>query len=81
MPTPPPYSACWSTSSFEEAKHDESPELILLRQHLCRCQRNSSRLFFIQCHLESMKGFASSRVVTTLIGFALLVGVGSAMLW
>lgn len=73
-------SPSWSTSSFGHGADTSPDELATLGAHLDRCRRASGKLFLLQCQVESMKGFASSRVVTTFVLIALVIALGSVML-
>lgn len=70
----------WSTSSFGHGTDTSPDELATLGAHLDLCRRASGKLFFLRCQVESMQGFASSRVVSTLVLFALAMVLGSVML-
>ncbi|HEX5357153.1 MAG TPA: hypothetical protein VFW93_13110 [Aquabacterium sp.] len=73
-------SPSWSTSSFGHGSDTSAGELATLGAHLDLCRRASGKLFLLQCHAESMKGFMSSRIVTTLVLFVLVIGLASVIL-
>jgi hypothetical protein len=69
----------WSTSCFG---HDAQPlpdELATLGAHLSHCRQACGKLFVLRCHAESIKRFATSRVVTTFALFMLLMALCVAM--
>jgi hypothetical protein len=52
-------------------------ELSALGEHLGHCLGAHGRLFNLQCVADSLNGFLSARLVTTLVVAALLIGVAS----
>lgn len=73
-------SPSWSTSSFGHGSDTSPGELATLGAHLDLCRRASGKLFLLQCQVETLKGFMSSRIVTTLVLFVLVLTFGSVML-
>ena len=70
----------WKTSSFG-GNADTSPmELSALGEHLNSCKGAHGRFFALQCFAESMNGFVSARLVTTLVIATLLLGAVASML-
>ena len=70
----------WTTSSFGGTADTSPMELSALGEHLDSCKGAHSRLFALQCFAESMNGFVSARLVTTLVIATLLLGAGASML-
>ncbi len=70
----------WSTSSFSNRADTSPMELSELGEHLDHCKGVHGRLFTFQCLAETMNGFVSSRLVTTLVVATLLIGIGSLVL-
>lgn len=64
----------WSTASFGDTPDTSPMELSELGDHLGRCKKSRGRMFSLQCAAETMHGFVSSRVVTTLVVAALILG-------
>ena len=52
-------------------------ELSELGEHLDHCKGAHGRLFTLRCVAETLNGFLASRLVTTLVVAALLIGVAS----
>ena len=75
MPTPPN----WRTSSFGHTADTSPGELSALGEHLDLCHATSGRLFALQCGGEALHRFLATRLVTTLVVAALLIG-GSVLL-
>ena len=55
-------------------------DLSALGEHLGHCKRAHGRLFTLQCLADTLNGFLSARLVTTLVLAALLIGVASLAL-
>ena len=70
----------WSTSSFSNAADTSPMELSALGEHLGHCKGAHGRLFTFQCVAETLNGFLSARLVTTLVAAALLIGIASLAL-
>jgi hypothetical protein len=47
-----------------------------LQEHLISCRSHSSLSFNLKCALDRVQSFVFTRVVTTVTGVSLLVGVG-----
>ena len=71
LPTPR-----WSTASLGHAVDTSPLELAALGQHLQHCRQSGGPLSALQAAARTMTGFASSRFVTTLLAFAILIGAG-----
>jgi hypothetical protein len=56
----------WSTASFGDAADTSPMELFDLGEHLQHCSARSGRWARLRCAAESMNGFISTRLVTTL---------------
>ena len=67
----------WSTSTFSNSADTSPMELSELGEHLGHCMGPHGRLWTLQCIAENLNGFLSSRLVTTLVVAALLIGIAS----
>ena len=67
----------WSTSTFSNRTDTSPMELSELGEHLGHCQGVHGRLFVLHCVAETLNGFLASRLVTTAVVAALLIGVAS----
>lgn len=67
----------WSTSTFSNQADTSPMELSALGEHLGHCKGAHGRLFSLHCVAETLNGFLSSRLVTTLVVAALLIGIAS----
>jgi hypothetical protein len=56
----------WSTASFGDAADTSPMELSELGEHLQHCSARSGKWARLRCAAESMNGFVSTRLVTTL---------------
>ena len=56
----------WSTASFGDAADTSPMELSDLGEHLQHCSARSGHWARLRCAAESMNGFVSARLVTTL---------------
>lgn len=70
----------WATSSFGGTADTSPMELYALGEHLDHCKGLTGRWFALRCAAETMNGFVSARIVTTLVVATLLIGVGASML-
>jgi hypothetical protein len=70
----------WSTSTFSNSADTSPMELSALGEHLGHCKGAHERLFTLHCVGETLNGFLSPRLVTTLVAAALLIGVASLAL-
>ena len=75
MHTPSITTPLWSTASFGETADTSSMELSALGEHMAACKPLKGRLFAAHCAAEALHGFVASRLVTTLVVAALLIGV------
>ena len=73
-------ASSWNTSAFGDAPDTSPMELSALKEHLVSCRDSRGSLFALHCVAESMNGFMASRLVTTLVAFALLIGVAALVL-
>lgn len=80
MNTPSIAAPLWSTSSFGDTADTSPIELSALGEHLDRCRAVKGRLFSARCVAEGMHGFVASRLVTTLVVAAVLIGISSLIL-
>jgi hypothetical protein len=74
MHTPPITMPQWSTASFGDSADTSPMELSALGAHMAACKTLTGRLFAARCAAEAMHGFVASRIVTTLVVAALLIG-------
>lgn len=65
----------WSTASFGGNTETSPGELLLLGDHLGSCKSPHRHLFALQCMAEVTRGFLAARLVTTMIGVTVLIGV------
>jgi len=65
---------CWSTSSFPGPADSAPMELSALGDHLDHCKGRGGRLFVLRCAAEWLHGFASARLVTSLVLLATIGG-------
>lgn len=65
----------WSTAAFGEAADTSPMEMQALRDHVSVCRDQRGRMFALHCATDAMSGFASTRLITTLLGVAALMGV------
>jgi hypothetical protein len=75
--TPVNDAPSWSTSTFSNSADSSPMELSVLGEHLAHCLGAHGRLLNLQCVADSLNGFLSARLVTTLVVAALLIGVAS----
>jgi hypothetical protein len=68
----------WITSSFGHAADTLPVELSALGEHYDVCRTLSGPLFALRCAGEAVHRFVSTRVLTTLLVAAFLIG-GAAM--
>lgn len=69
----------WTTSSFGGTTDTSPMELSALGDHLDHCKGLQGRWFALRCAVETMNGFVSARIVTTLVVVALLIGAGTML--
>lgn len=70
----------WSTSTFSNNADTSPMELSALGEHLGHCQSTQGRLFTLRCLAETLNGFLSARLVTTLVLAGLLIGMAALAL-
>jgi hypothetical protein len=75
--TPVNDAPSWSTSTFSNSADSSPMELSALGEHLGHCLGAHGRLFNLQCVAETLDGFVSARLVTSLVVVALLIGIAS----
>ncbi len=80
MNTPSITPPLWSTASYGDTADTSPVELSALGDHLDACKPLKGRWFAARCMAEAMHGFVASRLVTTLVVAALLIGVSSFIL-
>ncbi len=69
--------ACANQSMLLSCKADVSPiDPTLLGEHLACCKSSLGRMFRMRCLAESIRGFIAARIVTTLLGVAVLMAFG-----
>jgi hypothetical protein len=72
--------SAWSTSSFGDGTDTKPIELKALGEHLLRCRHGDGRWIALRCGAETLRGFATGRVITCLLLLlALLAGAGLLM--
>ncbi len=65
----------WSTASFGDVDVDTSPvELSALGDHMALCKTMSGSFFSAQCMAQAVHGFVASRMVTSVLVAAVLMG-------
>lgn len=70
----------WSTSCFGDAAQTSPMDLSALGEHLHHCSATPRPLMRLRCAAESMNGFVSARLVTTLAVLSLLLLVPALLL-
>ena len=55
-------------------------ELSALGEHLNHCRGAHRRLFAMRCVAESVNGFISARIVTSMVVLAVLIGMTTLIL-
>ena len=65
----------WSTASYGDKAETSPMELSALGEHLDVCKSSHERIFALHCAAQSMHGFLAARFMTTLVVFAVLIGV------
>lgn len=70
----------WSTASFGGSADTSPIELSSLGDHLGVCKGPSGHFFALRCASEAMRGFMLSRLVTTGVAIALLIGIATIAL-
>lgn len=70
----------WSTASFGGNADTSSMELLSLGDHLGVCNRAHGPLFALHYLAEITREFIAARIVTTLMGVALLIGIAALAL-
>ena len=70
----------WTTSSYGDSAETKPAELEALREHLTECSRGNGRVAAMQCGWLRMQGFMVSRLVTTLVLFAVGLAVAAFVL-
>ncbi len=71
----------WSTASFGGVNADTSPgELSALGDHMAMCKNLSGSFFSAQCMAQAVHGFVASRMVTSLLVAAVLMGAAALIL-
>jgi hypothetical protein len=70
----------WATSAIEGDADTSPMDLSALGAHVDRCNGLRGPMFGLQCAADSLSGFLASRIVTTLVAIAIVLGVGSLIL-
>lgn len=70
----------WTTASLSSAADTSPMELFALGEHLNHCRGAHRRLFAMRCVAESVNGFISARIVTSMFIFAVLIGLVSVII-
>lgn len=69
----------WSTSAFGGPPDPTSADLSELTTHLKECRRGRGRMFSLRSEVEAMNGIFANRLMTTVVGVALLLLLASLM--
>lgn len=75
MKTNSPSPPSWSTASLGDPVDTSPMELAALGHHLEICKGSNGHLLALQCAAKTMTGFATTRFVTTLLTFTLLISI------
>jgi hypothetical protein len=70
----------WSTASYGDKAETSPMELSALGEHLDLCKSAHGRMFALHCVAQSMHGFLAARFMTTLVVFAVVIGVAFLVL-
>ena len=70
----------WSTASFGDAAETSPMELSVLGEHLQHCSATPGPLVRLRIVAETMNGFVSARLVTTLALLSVLILVLALLL-
>ena len=73
-------SRFWTTASFGGDTDTSPVELTSLGDHLGVCKNPHRHLFALYCIADVTRGFMAARLITTLLGIALLVAIVSLTL-
>jgi hypothetical protein len=73
-------STTWTTASLSSAADTSPMELSALGEHLNHCRGAHRRLFAMRCVAESVNGFISARIVTSMVVLAVLIGMTTLIL-
>lgn len=65
----------FSTSAFGEAANTSPMEMQALRDHVTVCRGQRGRMFALHCATDAMSGFATTRLITTVLGLSALMGL------
>ena len=65
-------SRIWSTASYGQASGASVQDPGALKEHLQACNDLSGRLLNFRCRAQYIRRFVAARIVTTLLGLALL---------
>jgi hypothetical protein len=70
----------WATSAIDGDADTLPMDLSALGAHVDRCNGLRGPMFGLQCAADTLSGFLASRIVTTLVAIAIVLGVGSLIL-
>jgi len=70
----------WATSAYGDSADTKPADLEALREHLTQCSATNGRMAALQCGWLRMQGFMVSRLVTTLVLFAVGLAVAAFVL-
>lgn len=70
----------WSTACFADRASAAGADMHALGEHVHVCRIPHRHLFALRCVAESFNGFVATRLVTTVLVVALLVGAGLAFI-
>jgi len=74
--TPP----CWNTTASGGNSHRPQLDVTNLHAHFVSCRSSRQPLFVLYCLAETLHGFVTAHVITTLLVVALLMGTFSQAL-
>ena len=70
----------WCTAAHSDNAKSARADLAALGEHLSACPQLHRHLLTLHGAAEAMNGFVATRFVSTLLVFALVIGLGSWML-
>ncbi len=73
------FTPLWSTASFGDPLDGLALEWAALGMHLDLCKGSHRQLFALRCLAQTLRGFVTAHLVTTLAAVSLLIGVGSLL--
>jgi hypothetical protein len=80
MPSPKTARHTWCTAAHGDIAKSAGADLTALGEHMSSCPQLHRHLLSLHGATEVMNGFVATRFVSTLVVFALLIGLGSWLL-